>query len=76
MRFAAIGGVWATFFGWPSGGIWSNILASVLWTAPMWLLLLWRQRVHLRNEFERMHDHLESAHVKIDALHEHLGVGR
>lgn len=22
------------FFGWPNGGVWSNLLASVLWTIP------------------------------------------
>jgi len=22
------------FFGWPNGGIWSNLAASVIWTVP------------------------------------------
>ena len=26
--------VWSSFFGWPSGGVWSNLLASLMWTGP------------------------------------------
>lgn len=26
--------MWASFFGWPSGGVWSNLLASLMWTGP------------------------------------------
>lgn len=24
----------SSFFSWPNGGVWSNLLASVLWTVP------------------------------------------
>lgn len=27
-------GVLRLFFGWPAGGVWSNLLASLLWGAP------------------------------------------
>lgn len=33
---------WVTsFFAWPDGGVWSNLLASVLWTVPA---LAWHHR--------------------------------
>lgn len=27
-------GVLNSFFGWPAGGVWANIIASVIWGAP------------------------------------------
>lgn len=24
----------SSFFSWPNGGVWSNLLASVIWTVP------------------------------------------
>jgi len=27
-------GVLEVFFGWPAGGVWSNLLASALWVTP------------------------------------------
>ena len=37
---------WSLFFQWPQGGVWSNMIASVLWTAPAWLLAVfaWKHR--------------------------------
>jgi hypothetical protein len=26
-------GIWQAFFAWPSGGIWSNMIADVIWFA-------------------------------------------
>lgn len=26
------------FFAWPDGGVWSNIVASVLWTTPSFII--------------------------------------
>lgn len=33
--------VWQAFFGWPQGGIWPNLAASVIWAAPA---LAWHHR--------------------------------
>jgi hypothetical protein len=26
--------VWHSWFGWPDGGVWSNLAAAVLWATP------------------------------------------
>lgn len=31
----------SSFFAWPDGGVWSNLLASVIWTVPA---LAWHHR--------------------------------
>lgn len=31
----------AAFFAWPNGGVWSNLLASVIWTIPA---LVWHHK--------------------------------
>lgn len=37
---------WGLFFRWPDGGVWSNMVASILWTAPAWIMatFAWRRR--------------------------------
>lgn len=26
---------WWLFFGWPAGGVWSNLIASLIWDVPI-----------------------------------------
>jgi hypothetical protein len=32
---------WVAFFAWPGGGVWSNLVASAIWTVPA---LAWHHR--------------------------------
>ena len=36
-----MGNTITAFFAWPNGGVWSNLLASVLWTVPA---LVWHHK--------------------------------
>lgn len=61
-----------TMFSWPGGGVWSNLLASLIW-APIagGLAFLWA-RVHIR----RLHERHDAHEAKLDALTaqvKHLG---
>lgn len=47
------------FFGWYQGAVWSNLLASVLWVIPGYIL----GRAHLKK-----------LHEKLDKIHKHLGI--
>ena len=37
---------WTLFFHWPTGGVYSNIVASIIWTGPAWTMAFfsWRHR--------------------------------
>jgi hypothetical protein len=50
-----------TFFSWPAGSIWSNMLAWVLCGG---LAFAWTHRVLVRRHREQM--------AKLEAIHEHL----
>lgn len=45
-----LGGWFASFFAWPDGGVWSNLLASVIWTLPA-----------LRWHHKRIKEHVDRA---------------
>lgn len=40
---------WQSFFGWPAGGVWSNLIASVMWGAPAFVM----HHVLIRRHHER-----------------------
>lgn len=54
-------GVWNAFFGWPNGGIWSNLLASLIVGV---FLYFWKGRAWLKK--------VELHHIKIQELHERM----
>lgn len=29
--------MWATFFNWPDGNVWGNLVANFLWAVPLYL---------------------------------------
>jgi hypothetical protein len=39
------------FFAWPNGGVWSNLVASILWTVPA---LVWHHKTVMR-KLDRHH---------------------
>jgi len=41
--------MWAFYFGWYQGAVYSNLLASALCAGLVW----WRARVHLRRQGQR-----------------------
>jgi hypothetical protein len=53
---------WHYMFGWYTGGVWSNIIASFIWAFPAWGFVLWRQAKHHKHvrdslaELHRKHD--------------------
>ncbi len=40
------------FFAWPGGGVWSNLLASVVWTVPA---LIWHHKTVMK-KLDRHHE--------------------
>lgn len=70
------------FFGWPTGGIWSNLLASLLWAIPAWV---WARhhvhRIHRRlDEHADRHDEhagkLDELARSVALLHDHAAGGK
>ena len=64
---------WEAFFGWPLGGVWSNLLAAALWVpiaaVATAVVTAWRVRVHLNR-------HLAPLCRDVERIHTHLGIGR
>lgn len=54
---------WELFFRWPTGAIWSNLLASLIWEVPTISLALWA--------FYRRHQIAKRTHQIIADLFEH-----
>lgn len=55
---------WQVFFSWPSGGIWSNIIASIIWAGlPLTYAMIKQHRHHklVENSLERLHHKLDKA---------------
>jgi hypothetical protein len=49
---------WDVFFGWPAGGVWSNLVASLIWATPAGIALarkLRRQHAERMSQAERHH---------------------
>jgi hypothetical protein len=51
------------FFNWPEGSVWSNIIASVIWTTPPFIWTIIRFNKKHKQNFEA-----------INKIHKHLGV--
>ena len=45
--------VWQVFFGWPQGGVWSNVAASLLWAVPGFTAHHVLMRRHTTREIDR-----------------------
>lgn len=58
------------FFHWPDGGVWSNIVASVIWALPPASVAYWRARVHRRHHAASLNE----LHAKIDQLRSFHGL--
>jgi hypothetical protein len=56
-----------SWFGWPDGGVWSNIAASLIWSGIVWVPTI----RHLHRKIDRQHNEIVREHRK---LHRHLGV--
>lgn len=56
------------FFHWPNGGIWSNILASILWTTPSFVVGFvighFKMKKHINTRHEELKAHITAEHVK------------
>lgn len=50
--------MWAASFAWPAGGIWSNLLASVVWTVPAIAWQHRRQRRHTAAQTAEIKQHI------------------
>ncbi len=57
---------WSYMFSWWHGGVWSNIVASLIWALPTWGFLFYRQSRHNK----RVRHSLASLHAKHDKLHD------
>lgn len=51
------------YFDWYKGNVWGNILASVIWSIPLWSIMIYRQ--------EKNHRKAELHRRKIE---KHLGI--
>lgn len=57
------------FFGWPAGGIWSNIIASILTGATVWA---WAHRKlgRLHQALTELREAHENTHTLVAQLHQ------
>lgn len=55
---------WQVFFSWPAGGVWSNILASLIWAGGPIIYALIKQHRH----HKLVEGSLERLHSKMDAM--------
>lgn len=40
-----------SFFGWPDGSLWGNLLAEVICALPIWAIAMWRfEKRHKRHQ--------------------------
>jgi preprotein translocase subunit YajC len=46
--------VFNEFFGWPLGSVWSNIIASVIWSIPAVIFTFWRIRKHQKRNHKEV----------------------
>jgi hypothetical protein len=60
-----------SFFGWPEGGVWSNILASMIWTTPSFIVGFFIGHRQLVSHMRRHHQEV-MAHIR--KIHKHLGI--
>lgn len=67
------------FFHWYNGAVWSNLLASLLWSAAVGIPAYFWGRSKARKHINRIHDRLDvqDAHnashaAKLNEVHEHL----
>jgi hypothetical protein len=54
------------FFSWPNGTVWSNIIASVMWSLPTVGFTFWRIRKHQRKNHREVMANVDELHQKID----------
>lgn len=62
---------WDLFFAWPAGGVWSNVIASVICFAVAWL---WARR-HIRllhRQVRDLHARHDETHRRVTELHDQL----
>ena len=57
--------IFLTFFSWPDGAVWGNLIASLLTAIPIWFLAKWRIKVHSHRREERLHNHLTQEFIKL-----------
>jgi hypothetical protein len=66
------------FFAWPLGGVWSNIIASFIWSAAVWFPTM----LHLHRKVDRQHAEITQQNKQLrdeaqrhhTAVREHLGM--
>ncbi len=67
------------FFHWPEGGVWSNLVASLLWTLLAGIPAYFWGRSKARKHLTRIHDRLDSQDrqmalhaARLQAVHKHV----
>lgn len=60
-------GLWQAFFAWPLGGVWSNLVANVIWGLPALLIVIWRleksgKLKEYETRVEEEYEHLDKEH--------------
>lgn len=56
------------FFHWPEGSVWSNIIASAIWSLPLWGAMLWRIEKHHKEHAQRQNFHHLQIKNRLDKL--------
>jgi membrane protein implicated in regulation of membrane protease activity len=64
--------VFLFYFGWPTGAVWSNLLASVICSAIVWWRLRARMILHHREDMAQQRKH----HAVVDSRLTALEAGR
>lgn len=60
-------------FSWPYGGVWSNLIASLIWIIPGYIVGKWHlNKINNRLDIQIARDKI--LHKKIDEIHTKVGI--
>lgn len=59
------------FFHWPDGGVYSNIVASVIWTTPSFIIGFVVGHLKMKKHTQALHDEMK---IHVSKIHKHLGI--
>jgi hypothetical protein len=53
------------FFHWPDGSVWGNLIASLLWAAPLWVIGYFKLKKQQHKHHQQLERQLNDHFVKL-----------
>ena len=53
------------FFNWPNGSVWGNLIASLLWSIPLWTLGYFKIKRQHAKHHQQLKDHIDYRFAKL-----------